>query len=353
MICSIQEVFMLNFMCDYTRGCHPQILENLTTTNFEQSVGYGLDPHSKRACKLILDKCGLKDGQVYFLVGGTQTNDTVIDGLLSKVEGVICASSGHISVHEAGAIESSGHKLLTLPSYEGKLKACDLSQYLKDFFNDETSEHMVQPGMVYISQPTEFGTLYSKSELTEIYKICKDYHLPLYVDGARLGYALGASANDVSLEDLASLCDVFYIGGTKVGALFGEAVVVKDPKMLPKFFTLIKQHGALLAKGRILGIQFETLFTDELYFKIGKIAVSLALQIRKAFESKGFRCYVNSPTNQQFFVLPNEALDALQKEVLFELWGPRGEKETAVRLVTDWATSQEDVDKLIAILEKL
>ncbi len=335
---------MIHFDCDYMEGAHPEIIRRLTETNLEQTSGYGNDAHTANAEKLILEACGLPDGKVYFLVGGTQTNATVIDGLLSRHEGVLSAESGHINVHEAGAIEAAGHKVLTLPSHEGKVSAADVESYITSFYADETYEHMVAPGMLYISHPTEMGTLYSLSELEALSAICSRAGIPLFMDGARLGYGLAAET-DVTLKDIARLCDIFYIGGTKVGALFGEAVVSKKP--IPHFKTLIKQHGAMLAKGRLLGIQFETLFTDNLYMEIAGHAIRMAMKLRKGFIDAGYRPFGGSPTNQQFFYLKNEDMERLQKVATFELWGPKGETETLVRFVTSWATQESSVDTLI------
>ena len=341
---------MLHFDTDYMEGAHPEVMRRLMETNLEQTVGYGNDKYTRRARELVREACGQPQAGVYFLVGGTQTNATVIDGLLAHHEGVLAAESAHINVHEAGAIEASGHKVLTLPQHEGKLRADEVEAYLTRFYNDETYEHMVAPGMVYISHPTEYGTLYSLHELEALSSVCRKANIPLYMDGARLGYGLSAPDTDVTLKDIARLCDVFYIGGTKVGALFGEAVVAPRPELLPHFFPLIKQHGALLAKGRLLGIQFETLFSDGLYQCIGAHAVRLALKLKQAFVSKGYRLHLDSPTNQQFVCLPNADIDRLSAHATFELWGPRGEKETVVRFVTSWATREADVDALIALL---
>jgi threonine aldolase len=341
---------MLHFDTDYMEGAHPLVMKRLVETNLEHTVGYGNDEYSNEARRLIREACGTPDAFVQFLIGGTQTNSTVIDALLKRHEGVLAADTAHINVHESGAIEHSGHKVLTLPSYEGKVKADDVNKYITDFYNDETYEHMVAPGMLYITQPTEYGTIYSLFELEEISAVCHIHNIPLYIDGARLGYALASDAADFNLKDIARLCDVFYIGGTKVGAMFGEAVVAKDPKTLPHFFPLVKQHGALLAKGRLQGVQFGALFTDDLYIKIAQHAVRLAMKLRSAFIAKGYRMPIDSPTNQQFVVLPNEVMDRLLQHVTFELWGIRGEKETTVRFVTSWATSEEDVDKFIELL---
>lgn len=340
----------MHFDTDYMEGAHPDVMRRLLETNLEQTVGYGSDPYTQRAKDLIRKACGVPEAGVHFLVGGTQTNSTVIDGLLRQHEGVIAAETAHINVHESGAIEATGHKVLTLPQHNGKLEAEEVEKYITDFYRDETYEHMVAPGMVYISHPTELGTLYSLDELEKLSAVCRRANIPLYMDGARLGYGLAAENTEVTLTDIARLCDVFYIGGTKVGALFGEAVVAPDPKRLPHFFPLIKQHGALLAKGRLLGIQFETLFTDHLYDRMGKHAVRLALKLKEAFKSKGYKLQLDSPTNQQFVCLPNETIDRLLQHATFELWGPRGEKETVVRFVTSWATREEDVDAFIRLL---
>ena len=289
---------------------------------------------------------------MYFLVGGTQTNATVIDGLLQSYQGVIAADTGHVSMHEAGAIEHSGHKVLTLPHELGKLSAEEIRAYLKTFWSDENHEHMVMPGMVYISQPTEYGTLYSKKELEDISSVCREYQIPLYVDGARLAYALASPANDVSLQDLAGLCDVFYIGGTKCGALFGEAVVIPKAGQIPHFFTIIKQHGALLAKGRILGIQFDVLFTEHLYEQIGKIAVALAAKIQDTIKAAGIPLYLESPTNQVFCIMENSRLEALGNEVEYSFWEKADETHTVIRFATSWATQEENVEKLCELLRR-
>lgn len=341
---------MIHFDTDYMEGAHPEVMRRLVETNLEQTPGYGCDDYTARAKDLIREACGQPQAAVQFLVGGTQTNATVIDALLARHEGVLGAESAHINVHEAGAIEATGHKVLTLPQYDGKVKATDVEAYIRNFYRDETYEHMVAPGMLYISHPTELGTLYTLRELEDLSRVCREANIPLYMDGARLGYGLAAEGTDVTLKDIARLCDVFYIGGTKVGALFGEAVVAARPERLPHFFSLVKQHGALLAKGRLLGIQFGTLFTDGLYRRIGAHAVRLALKLKQAFVEKGYKLHLDSPTNQQFVCLPNETIDRLMREATFELWGPRGETETVVRFVTSWATREEDVDKLIALL---
>lgn len=341
---------MVHFDTDYMEGAHPEVMERLLTTNLEQTAGYGADPYTTRAKQLIREACGLSSdvADVHFLVGGTQTNSTVIDGLLHHHEGVMAAETGHINVHESGAIEASGHKVLTLPSHDGKVEAREVADYVDAFYRDDTFEHMVAPGMLYISQPTEYGTLYSHRELQALSEVCRSRHIPLYIDGARLAYALASPHNDTSLPELARLADVFYIGGTKCGLLFGEAVVVPRGKaLLPHFFPLIKQHGALLAKGRLLGVQWETLFADGLYFRLGAHAVELALRLKAAFAAKGYTPYIDSYTNQQFFCLPNRVIDRLSSVATFELWGPRGEEQSTVRFVTSWATREADVQTLI------
>lgn len=340
---------MLHFDTDYQEGCHPAILNRLAETNFDQTPGYGQDPYTREAKRLIRQACGDDTLDVHFLVGGTQTNSTVIDGLLSRHEGVLAAETAHINVHESGAIESCGHKVLTLPSHSGKISPDELQSYIRDFYADQTYEHMVAPGMLYISFPTELGTLYTKSELQSIYAICRQANIPLFIDGARLGYGLMSDACDLTLPQLAQLCDVFYIGGTKVGALFGECVVARQG-LLRHFFPLIKQHGALLAKGRLLGIQFATLFTDSLYFDIARHAVQQAMRLKQGFIDRGLTPFIDSPTNQQFFTLPNDLMDRLSQVASFEVWGTRGETHTTVRFVTSWATKPEAVSELLAVL---
>lgn len=341
---------MLHFECDYMRGAHPAVMERLVATNMEACEGYGLDSHCRRAEKLILNKCGIPDGRVHFLVGGTQTNACVIDALLRPHQGAVCAESGHINVHEAGAIEASGHKVLALPSDDGKVHAADLAAYVEGFYSDGTFEHCVFPGMVYISHPTELGTLYTLQELEALSRECRRLGMPLFLDGARLVYALACGGEVPGLEDIARLCDVFYVGGTKAGTLFGEAVVCSDAGLLPHFFTLVKRHGALLAKGRLLGVQFEALFSDGLYREIGRRGVEMAMMLREGFLARGYRMYIDSPTNQQFVTLPNAVVDSLSGKAGFSVWGVRGKEETVVRFVTDWSTTVEDVDSLFAML---
>ena len=337
---------MIHFDSDYMAGAHPEILEALVRTNMEHTAGYGNDPYTAEAKALIRKAVGVEDAQVFFLVGGTQTNATVIDGILARHEGVVAADSGHIAVHESGAIEASGHKVLTLPHHEGKLRAEEVERYIEDFYADETYPHMVAPGMVYISQPTEYGTIYSLAELEALGAVCRKHAIPLYIDGARLGYGLKAEGADFTLKDVARIADVFYIGGTKVGALFGEAVVVTNPKLLRNLFPLVKQHGALLAKGRLLGLQFGVLFRDGLYERIGEKAVKHAITIRESFRKAGYKVVIESPTNQQFLRLPNEVIDRLRQDMSFDYWGSRGAKESIVRFVTSWATTDEDISRL-------
>ena len=347
------ETDMIYFDTDYMSGAHPRVMECLLKTNSEQTVGYGCDRYTAEAVELIRKACSAPEARVHLLCGGTQTNSTVIDGLLDKHEGVLSAGSGHINIHESGAIEATGHKILTLPSHEGKVAAEDVKAYIDTFYSDDSHEHMVAPGMLYISFPTEYGTIYSLKELKDISDICHKAGIPLYIDGARLGYGLAAKGNDVSLADIARLSDVFYIGGTKVGALFGEAVVITNPEILKKFRPLIKQHGALLAKGRLLGIQFRALFTDGLYDEISKDAVRKALRLKEAFMAHGFKVEVDSPTNQQFFRLPNNIIDILKEKISFEIWGPRGETESVVRFVTGWTSTDADIDEVIGELDKI
>lgn len=340
---------MLYFENDYCEGAHESILQKLLETNMEKLPGYGSDTYSASAKEKIRLACGCPDADVYFLTGGTQTNATVIASVLNRYEGVVAASTGHIGVHEAGAIEFTGHKVLSLPHTQGKIEAPVLENYLKDFFNDESYEHMVFPGMVYISHPTEYGTLYSRDELKALHKVCSKYQLPLYLDGARLGYGLACSHTDVTLADIATYTDAFYIGGTKVGALCGEAVVFPR-KTPPHFFTMIKQQGALLAKGRLLGIQFDTLFTDNLYLEISKNAIDTAQKLKDAFRRKGYHFFIESPTNQIFVILSNEQIKALKEQVVFSFWEKYDETHTVVRFATSWTTTMEDINRLIELL---
>lgn len=337
---------MRHFDTDYMEGAHPLVMQRLVETNLEQTTGYGSDPYTAQAKTLIKQALGTEDVDVHFLVGGTQTNSTVIDSLLMHHQGVLAAETGHINVHESGAIESCGHKVLTLPSHDGKVLASEVEAYINNFYADETYEHMVAPGMLYISYPTEYGTLYSRQELEQLHQVCQKADIPLYIDGARLGYGLASDQCDITLSDMPSLADIFYIGGTKVGALFGECVVARKG-LLKHFFPLIKQHGALLAKGRLLGIQFATLFTDNLYLQIARHAVEMAMRLKQGFVSKGYQLFLDSPTNQQFFVLPNDVMDKLAHTDTFEVWGTRGTTHTTVRFVTSWATRPETVEALL------
>jgi threonine aldolase len=341
---------MQHFDSDYMEGAHPLILQRLLETNMEKTPGYGTDKYCLLAKEKIRQACGCPQAEIHFMVGGTQTNATVIGSLLRSYEGVLAADTGHINTHEAGAIEAGGHKVLTLPQIHGKISAETVGKYLETFYRDANNAHMVKPGLVYISHPTEYGTLYTKTELEQLSALCQAYKLPLFLDGARLGYGLAARRTDVTLEVIAANCDVFYIGGTKVGALFGEAVVLTRPDLIPHFFTIIKQHGALLAKGRLLGIQFDTLFTDNLYDKISKHAIDMAEKLKKGLLEKGYHLYFESPTNQQFVVLENEKMKQLSPKVSFSFWETYDRDHTVVRFATSWATEESDVDKLLAFL---
>lgn len=340
---------MISFESDYNNGCHEAILNRLSATNNKRATGYGLDDFCNAARDKVRQACGAPDADVFFLVGGTQTNATVIDAMLSGYQGVLSVETGHINVHESGAIEFGGHKVLALPSHDGKMDADELRRWLEAFYADIAYEHMVFPGMVYITFSTEMGTIYSRDELQAISDVCKQYKLPLFIDGARLGYGLMAEGCDVTIQQLAALCDVFYIGGTKCGALCGEAVVFPHGNAPAHFFTIVKQHGALLAKGRLLGIQFDVLMEDGLYFKIARHAVEQAMRLRDAFVAKGYDMYSNSPTNQQFVLLDKETIARLEKDFVFEQWFPVGDKMNC-RFVTSWATRPEDVDALIDAL---
>lgn len=341
----------LYFSSDYMEGAHPAIIEKLAQTNLCHTVGYGFDEYCESAREKIRTACGAPDADVYFIPGGTQTNATVISGLLRIYQGVIAANTGHIAGHEAGAIEYSGHKVITLPHKLGKITAQQIEEYISIFYADENCDHMVQPGMVYISNPTEYGTLYSKAELRALSEVCRKYKIPLYLDGARLAYALACEENDITLSDLASLCDVFYIGGTKCGALLGEAVVIPKHDYIGHFFTVIKENGALLAKGRVLGIQFDTLFENDLYLNIGKDAVRLAQKIKKALVENGYTLFFDTPANQIFAVMDNDCLEKLSEKVVYGFWERADEDRTVIRFATSWATNEEDVDKLIEILK--
>lgn len=338
------------FESDYTTGAHPNILKRLTETNYEFLSGYGTDHYCESAREKIRIACDCKDADVHLLVGGTQTNALVISAMLHDYEGVIAADTGHVSVHEAGAIEYTGHKVLTLPHHEGKLMAGDLKEYLERFYDDGNHEHMVFPGMVYISYPTENGTIYSREELEQIYDICRQYEIPLFIDGARLGYGLMSGEADMTLADIARLCDVFYIGGTKVGALCGEAVVFTKNNTPKHFTTVIKQHGALLAKGRLLGIQFDTLFTDDLYWELSRQAIGMADKLKSVLREKGYSFAWETPTNQQFVILENNKMKELREKVAFSFWEKYDESHTVVRFATSWSTTEKDIELLKEIL---
>ncbi len=343
---------MLYFANDYSTGAHPELLKALLDTNDEKLPGYGEDRLCERAKEKIRRACGCPEAEIFFLMGGTQTNSVALSALLKGYEGVIAAQTGHISVHEAGAVESGGHKVITLPGREGRLDAGTLKAWLGDFYGDESREHMVFPGAVYISQPTEYGTIYSLGELESLAEVCGEYSLTLYMDGARLGYALVSPAADAGLEDIARLCGAFYIGGTKVGALCGEALVF--PKGAPEhFFTTVKQKGALPAKGRLLGAQFDALFTDGLYLRISRRVMEMTELLRGVLAARGFRFYIDSPTNQQFILIENSRLEKLTKEVVLTLWEKPDAEHSVVRFAADPSTTPEDIEALDAILAGL
>lgn len=337
---------MVSFESDYIAGAHPEVLKALMDTNLEQLPGYGTDKYSESAKEKIRAACECPDADVEFLVGGTQTNAVVISTLLKDYEGVIAADTGHVSTHEAGAIEHSGHKVLALPHVNGKLEAQTVKEWVERFCADGNHEHMVFPGMVYISHPTEYGTLYSKAELEELSAVCRRYDMQLYLDGARLAYGLASKQTDVMLPDIAKLCDVFYIGGTKCGALCGEAVVFTKNNKPHHFVPLIKQRGALLAKGRLLGVQFDALFTEDLYFRIGEYAIEKTEELKAIFEKHRIEIYLPSPTNQQFIILSNERAEKLQDIVSVSFWEELNETHTIFRLATSWSTTEEDLKAL-------
>ena len=341
---------MISFENDYNNGAHPKVLQRLMETNDERTLPYGFDRFSEDAKAKIKAACEDDDAVIFFLAGGTQTNATVIDSFLYQYEGVIALDTGHINVHEAGAIEFTEHKIINIPGHEGKMHADDLHKYLEDFKHDGNNAHSVFPGLVYITFPTELGTLYSAAELDAIYQVCRSNNLPLYVDGARLGYGLMAEGNDITLPYLARHCDAFYIGGTKIGALCGEAVVFTHNNAHRHFFTIQKQHGALMAKGRLLGVQFDTLFTDGLYFEISRHAIDMAMKMRRMFAEKGYRFWLDSPTNQQFIIMGNDDVERLSKDIMFTHWGMADESHTICRFVTSWATTDEELALLGSLL---
>ena len=333
---------MIDLSCDYNNGAHPAVLRRLIETNGELTSTYGLDVYSASAAEKIKKACGINGGDVFFLGGGTQTNMTVISSCLMPYQGVISASTGHINCHEAGAVEYCGVKVITLPQHRGKIDPGELDAYMRTFYGDESRDHMVFPGMVYISFPTEYGTLYPKAELESLRRVCDEFGLMLFADGARLGYALACDECDVTLNDLARLCDVFYIGGTKVGALCGEAVVF--PKKAPAhFITMVKQHGAMFAKGRLIGVQFDALFTDGLYLKIARNAIDRARELRRIIADRGYEFFIDSPTNQQFVKLGNEDAERIMKAVKCEIWEKPDPGHTVLRFVTSWATTEDDI----------
>jgi threonine aldolase len=344
---------MIRFECDYAEGAHERILTKLVETNNEQTSGYGTDEYCERARSYIRQACDSPEADVHFLVGGTQTNLTVISSILRPHQGVIAAESGHIAVNETGAIEATGHKVLTVPSEDGKIRAAQVKELYKAHWSNGGREHTVQPGMVYISQSTEFGTIYNKEELQALYQVCRECGLPLFIDGARLGYALAAEDNDITLADMAQLCDVFYIGGTKIGALMGEAVVIINNGLKTDFRYQIKQKGGLLAKGRLLGIQFETLFEDGLYLEISRHAVHMAGLLQRAMTDLGVSFRYPSPTNQLFPVLPNRLLEELKDQYSFTFWEKSGDTHSVIRICTSWATRRENVEHLITDLQAL
>lgn len=340
----------ISFVSDYMEGAHSEILRRLAETQLEQNTGYGSDKYTASAKEKIKEVCGTPNADIVFLTGGTQTNQFAIDVLLRSYEGVISAKSGHINVHEAGAIEYGRHKVLSVEHKNGKISASSIEECARAYAEDPSRLHTVKPAMVYISFPTEYGTIYSKAELTEIYEACRRNSLLLYIDGARLGYGLMSDECDLTIKDIAALCDVFYIGGTKVGALCGEALVFTRGGAPANMLSLVKQHGALLAKGWLVGLQFDTLFTNGLYFKISRHAIELANTIKSALTEKGYRFFMDSPTNQQFLILENKQIEALRGEVLFEHWEKYDDSHSVVRIATSWATPEKNVERLIELL---
>ena len=341
---------MLSFESDYTTGAHPKVLQRLLETNLEAQPGYGSDAYCGSAREKIRAACGCPEADVWFLVGGTQTNAVVISALLQSWQGVVAAETGHVSAHEAGAIEHTGHKVLTLPQHQGKIDPQELAVYLRAFWADGNRDHMVFPGMVYLSHPTEYGTLYTRQELERLSAVSRQYGIPLYLDGARLACALASPQSDVTLPELAKLCDVFYIGGTKCGALCGEAVVFSRGRAPRQFLTIVKQNGALLAKGRLLGAEFDPLFRGGLSRETGRHAIDMAARLREIFHEKGIPFFLESPTNQQFVILENSELERLKKEVAFSFWERLGETRTVVRFATSWSTRPEELEALRALL---
>lgn len=343
---------MVTFESDYNNGAHPEVLRRLMETNTSPSASYGFDEWSESARKKIREACQCPEADIFFLVGGTQANATVIDAMLPSYGAVVAVETGHINVHESGAVEANGHKVIALPSHEGKMLASDLRDYLGRFHADPTWEHMAFPGMVYITFPTELGTIYQAREIEEIHAVCQKFDIPLFIDGARLGYGLAATTCDLDLPWLAHHCDAFYIGGTKVGALCGEAVVFPRKNAPRGFFTMVKRHGALLAKSRLAGVQFDALFTDGLYLKIARHAIDMAMKMRQIFADASLEVK-DSPTNQQFVVLCNDQLQQLMSKVLFETWEPIDNERTLCRFVTSWATTEDDLQALSNALKSI
>lgn len=344
---------MIRLECDYGEGAHPRILQRLTETNFEQTPGYGEDAYCEKARALIRELCGSQSVDVHFLVGGTQTNTAVITAALRPWQGVISAHTGHVNVHETGAIEAYGHKVLTIPSEDGTISAETIRRLCESHWGDATHEHMVQPAMVYLSCPTENGTLYSRAALAEIRRVCDAFGLLLYADGARMGYGLMSEANDMTLPDFVRLCDAFSIGGTKQGLLFGEALVLVNPVLKGDFRSLMKQQGGLLAKGRLLGVQFAAMLEDGLYFTLSRRADAIAMKLRRAFEERGCPMLFDSRTNQQYPILPDAALERLERDFAFSYWCRIDETHSAVRVCTSWATTEEAADTLIRALDEI
>ncbi|NQP32935.1 low specificity L-threonine aldolase [Streptococcus suis] len=342
---------MLHFENDYNKGVHPALLEAIIETNNEGLSGYGTDHYTVRAVEKIRKATDCPHAQVTFLAGGTQTNQLVINSMLASYEGVIAADTGHVTTHEAGAIEFSGHKVLALPHSQGKLVASDVEQYITDFYADANHEHMVFPGMLYISHPTEYGTLYTKQELSDLASVCRHFQIPLYLDGARLGYGLAARDTDIDLKTITALTDVFYIGGTKMGALLGEAVVFTKNNLPKHFSTIVKQHGALLAKGRVVGVQFDRFFTENLYLEIGHHAIEMAERLKRILTEKGYPFYLQSPTNQQFIIVSNKVLKHFDElGIVYSFWEKYDEHSTVIRLATSWSTTEEDITELERLL---
>lgn len=343
---------MISFENDYIAGAHPLILQRLYETNFEALSGYGTDPYCESAREKIRKACHCAEADIEFLVGGTQANAVIISTMLKDYEGVIAAKTGHVSIHEAGAIEYTGHKVLEIPQTNGKMMPAVLKKYIEDFYMDSNHDHMVFPGMIYLSHPTEYGTLYTRDELIQIAQIAQTHHIPLFIDGARLGYGLMSYETDVTFADIAKYSDVFYIGGTKVGALCGEAVVFTKNNKPQQFVTSVKKRGALLAKGRLLGIQFDTLFTDNLYLTISRHAIDMAEKLKQIIHNNGYKFYLESPTNQQFVILDNQQMEEMKNDIKFSFWEKYDENCTVVRLATSWSTSENDLKILNEILTR-